>query len=145
MSQPEILHRCPSCGASLRERAMFCPECGKPLNDSELKQSELAVAASPAGAPESGAKQAGATPSTENGSSTSLAPAQSQSDGVGELQPVTSRRRQSLQRASSVARSAIGDTGKRVEKIQNVSTAMFEEATYDPSLRFVLVAAGLFL
>ena len=29
--QPEISHRCASCGASIREPAMFCPDCGKPL------------------------------------------------------------------------------------------------------------------
>jgi hypothetical protein len=47
--------------------------------------------------------------------------------------------------ATSVARHALDDNVKRVEKIHHVSTAMFEEATYDPSLRFVLVALGLFI
>jgi len=140
MSQSEILHRCPSCGASLRERAMFCPECGNSLADSEREQNELAVAASSPG-PESGAQPEGATPGAEN----ALAPGQSQTNGVKKSQPAARRKRQNLQRASSMARGAIGDTGKRVEKLQNVSTAMFEEASYDPSLRFVLVALGLFL
>lgn len=40
---------------------------------------------------------------------------------------------------------ALEDNVKRVEKIHHVSTAMFEEASYDPSLRFVLVALGLFV
>jgi len=44
-----------------------------------------------------------------------------------------------------VARGAIEDNVKRVEKIHHVSSVMFEEAHYDPSLRFVLVALGLFL
>jgi len=47
--------------------------------------------------------------------------------------------------ASSVARGALEDNVKRVGKIHHVSTAMLEEATYDPSLRFVLVAVGLFI
>jgi len=34
---------------------------------------------------------------------------------------------------------------KRVEKIHHVSSVMLEEASYDPSLRFVLVAVGLFV
>ncbi len=55
------------------------------------------------------------------------------------------RTRETLHRASNVARGAIEDNVKRVEKIHHVSTAMFEEATYDPSLRFVLVALGLFI
>ena len=44
-----------------------------------------------------------------------------------------------------MARGAIEDNVKRVEKIHHVSTVMLEEATYDPSLRFVLVALGLFV
>jgi hypothetical protein len=55
------------------------------------------------------------------------------------------RTREKFQRASSVARGALEDNVKRVEKIHHVSTAMLEEASYDPSLRFVLVAVGLFV
>jgi len=57
--------------------------------------------------------------------------------------------RDSLHRAGSaatnVARHALDDNVKRVEKIRHVSSAMIEEASYDPSLRFVLVALGLFV
>ena len=55
------------------------------------------------------------------------------------------RTRETLHRASNIAREAIEDNVKRVEKIHHVSTVMLEEATYDPSLRFVLVALGLFV
>src|SRR6476646_1826801 len=40
MSAPEIFHRCPSCGASIRERAFFCPECGHQLEDSAQAETE---------------------------------------------------------------------------------------------------------
>jgi hypothetical protein len=50
-----------------------------------------------------------------------------------------------LQRASKATRGAIEGNVKRVEKIHHVSSVMLEEATYDPSLRFVLVALGLFV
>jgi hypothetical protein len=57
--------------------------------------------------------------------------------------------RDSLHRASTATRTAtreaFADNVKRVEKIRHVSTVVFEEASYDPSLRFVLVALGLFL
>jgi len=57
--------------------------------------------------------------------------------------------RDSLHRASTATRAAtreaFADNVKRVEKIRHVSTVVFEEASYDPSLRFVLVALGLFL
>ena len=42
MSQPEISHRCPACGVSVRDSdALFCYECGKPLS-SKAKKSEPA-------------------------------------------------------------------------------------------------------
>ncbi len=53
--------------------------------------------------------------------------------------------RDSLHRASTATREALADNVKRVEKIRHVSSAMIEEATYDPSLRFVLVALALFV
>ena len=28
MSEPEIARRCTACGVTVRERAMFCPQCG---------------------------------------------------------------------------------------------------------------------
>ena len=31
MSDPEIDRRCSICGASVRPRAMFCPQCGQPI------------------------------------------------------------------------------------------------------------------
>jgi hypothetical protein len=33
----------------------------------------------------------------------------------------------------------------RLEKIREVSSVVIDQAAYDPSLRFLLVAAGLFL
>lgn len=58
---------------------------------------------------------------------------------------VRERTRETLQRASQRTRGAIEDNVKRVEKIHHVSSVVFEEAHYDPSLRFVLVALGLFV
>ena len=55
------------------------------------------------------------------------------------------RTRATLHRASNVARGAIEDNVKRVEKIHHASSVVLEEAHYDPSLRFVLVALGLFV
>ena len=34
---------------------------------------------------------------------------------------------------------------ERVEKIRHVSSVVIDQAAYDPSVRFILVAAGLFL
>ena len=53
--------------------------------------------------------------------------------------------RETLHRASTAARGAIEHNVRRVEKVQHVSAVVLEEASSDPSLRFVLVALGLFV
>jgi hypothetical protein len=47
-------------------------------------------------------------------------------------------------RASTVAREVIEDGLLRVERLRKVSSVMIDQAAYDPSLRFVLVAVFLF-
>jgi zinc ribbon protein len=53
--------------------------------------------------------------------------------------------RERLHRASTAARGAIEENVKRVERIRQVSSVVLEEAHYDASLRFVLVAVALFV
>ena len=187
--RPEISHRCPSCGASVRdfgERAMFCPECGKTLTerDSETSYQEnspaaaerAADAAEPAVVPtkevanaegavvapeEVETAKATVTESAANTDTdkpvvvlpeeltTAKAPVTERDpakETIGDdRHKARERTRETLHRASTRARGAIEDNVKRVEKIHHVSTVMWEEATYDPSLRFVLVALGLFV
>jgi predicted nucleic acid-binding Zn-ribbon protein len=166
MSQPEISHRCSSCGVSIREfseRAMFCPECGKPLQNTAATTSpedEPSVGTHASGVQHAQVEIAGpskvAAPA-EVSSATTPDPDSIVADPLSESEVVRDsltekprhgareRARETLHRASNVARGAIEDNVKRVEKIHHVSSAMFEEATYDPSLRFVLVALGLFV
>ena len=169
---PEISHRCPACGVSIRDfddRALFCPECGKPLVTEETPetnivsqnatgtaeiQSQLVVARADDNATESAAvsdavpeqprfdeppKQETPELSTEDVVPATIDPSKATRHGARE------RTRETLHRASTVARGAIEDNVRRVENIHHVSSVMFEEAHYDPSLRFVLVALGLFL
>jgi predicted nucleic acid-binding Zn-ribbon protein len=182
MSQPEISHRCESCGASIREQAMFCPECGqaltqssaniKPPRDEETPKPavidneavatramllETANAATDIfnTADKSSASAALETPdvSIENQPAAAVEPAKTEAGdhAINSSAAAVSKHgtyekaRDSLHRASSATREALADNVKRVEKIRHVSTAMFEEAPYDPSLRFVLVALGLFV
>jgi hypothetical protein len=148
--QPEISPRCSSCGVAVREPAIFCPECGKPFVQAEspaaaeVSASVLAPPAEPAAtavpASHSPVEPAPDAPGPQAASSKAAPPDESASPlGARE------RTRERLHRASSVARGALEGNVKRVEKIQHVSSAMFEEAHYDPSLRFVLVALGLFI
>jgi predicted nucleic acid-binding Zn-ribbon protein len=147
--KPKISHRCPSCGVSVRdfgERAMFCPECGKPLMETNSAQPGK----------EGSAKVGERAGHADTSAPVVVPPEQISSDKVAGIESETAppaedrhrgreRTRETLHRASNMARGAIEDNVKRVEKIHHVSTVMLEEATYDPSLRFVLVALGLFV
>ena len=107
MSDPEIARRCTACGVSLRQRAMFCPQCGNPIAQVDVAPTEPLQPDLAATQPLS-AVVPPPPPPTHN------APTH---DGVL----------------------------ARVEKFRKVSSVMIDQAAYDPSLRFLLVAAALFL
>jgi uncharacterized Zn finger protein (UPF0148 family) len=142
---PEISHRCPACGASIRdfgEGILFCPECGKPLAGVDKSDADEPQ---PPAASESVAA-ASASPSSDQSSTDASAKVEkAPSHDREERGTARERTRETLQRASQRTRGAIEDNVKRVEKIHHVSSVVLEEASYDPSLRFVLVALGLFL
>ncbi len=50
-----------------------------------------------------------------------------------------------IQKATHVARDVEGNVAHRVQKLRDVSSVVIDEASYDASLRFVLVAAALFI
>ena len=89
MSEPEIARRCTTCGASVRQHAVFCPQCGDSI------PTQTIVDAAP-------------------------------------TQPLVP------------ARPPDGVKG-RVEKLQKFSSVVIDQAAYDPSLRFLLVAAAFFI
>jgi uncharacterized Zn finger protein (UPF0148 family) len=105
MSEPEIARRCSACGLSVRERAMFCPQCGNPVNQTTVAASDAITESTP------------------------VAPTQALNSVP---HPVARRVREDGVRG-------------RVEKLRKVSSVMIDQAAYDPSLRFLLVAAGFFL
>ena len=157
--KPEILLRCSSCGAAVREPAMFCPECGKPLataatrTESPAEISDAASVPAISSGPVAAAEDQGPPAPVETFAAATdpetIANKSAQPDEPDSPQGSRGRTRERLHRASNAARGAargaLEDNVKRVEKIHHVSTAMIEEAHYDPSLRFVLVALGLFV
>jgi predicted nucleic acid-binding Zn-ribbon protein len=153
MLQPEISPRCSSCGAAVREPAMFCPECGKALTkaaaETETASAEAEAASSIDSQPVAASSEKIIGPADEStGAAADAAMTAKKADKTDESDAphgARERTRERLQRASTAARGALEDNVKRVEKIHHVSTAMIEEAHYDPSLRFVLVALGLFI
>jgi hypothetical protein len=171
---PEISPRCLSCGASVRSEAMFCPECGQSLSQ-RSGDSDAPIAtdeALPTNNPEAESKTAVAA--IEGESFAAIADQKVKSEPVkvppppttnpsksGLRQPAALRRktsaaspeheragvkaREKLHRASTAARGALEENVKRVERIRQVSSVVLEEAHYDPSLRFVLVAVVVFV
>ncbi|HEY3027042.1 MAG TPA: zinc ribbon domain-containing protein [Pyrinomonadaceae bacterium] len=152
MPEPEISRRCPSCGASLRGRALFCPQCGEPLTQS--KDIPNAISDRPAPAPAIDVNKRDAQgPNAEAVAGRNAGESQQRKsdsprnrDTAGSPAPAPGKARKQIQRATTAARDALEDNVRpRVEKIRNASSFVLEEASDDPSLRFVLVAGALFL
>ncbi len=158
--EPEISHRCPSCGASVRSHAQFCPQCGKVLKSSSsdaLPASEssdslrrlraerdLKTTPLPSVSKVVEPTQALATNAEEQAMPDA-------SDGHQEpSQQAVAAQAESLskrQRVKEAARGVVKENVRpRVEKLRQASSVMLEEASaIDPSLRFILIAILLFI
>ncbi|MDQ6652064.1 MAG: zinc ribbon domain-containing protein [Acidobacteriota bacterium] len=166
MTEPEIARRCPSCGASIRDLASFCPQCGKQLSQQTgTAQPSTSVVTTPlvdvpavpdpanVADPTRPAVQPGKKPFdtvAENSIDPKLKDPKLK-DIPNRPQKTTDGRaiagggRARMQRATTLARDVEGDVIHRMQKLREISTVVLDEAGYDPSLRFVLVAAFLFV
>jgi len=171
MTEPEIARRCPSCGASIRNLAFFCPQCGKQLAEqkSGSAQPSTSVITAPLVdvSPPTDAENAADLnpPVLQRGKEFSETIAEKAKDPgmkapelkapkvrdlatqpqqapIARTAPAAGGSR--IQRATTLARVE-GDVVQRVQKLRKISTVVLDEAGYDPSLRFVLVAAFLFV
>ncbi len=145
MSEPQIAHRCPSCGASIRVRALFCPHCGETLTEFQMDSGDGSSEQVPDKNSRKGKLKGGrseGSPSEEAGvKSVSAAPASAAPRNQGRPGP-----RETVNRARVAARDLVEeDRFLGVEKLRHISSVVLDEAAYDPSLRFVLVAAVLFV
>jgi hypothetical protein len=184
--EPEIARRCPTCGASIREVALFCPQCGDaqpqrqtradagpestskntaPLEDAEVETPQRSMSDTIAiERPQETSQQPAAsqlmspTIAIEKPEETPQAPANapSMSDTIAIERPAEKAKRPAgagvrgavggqLRRANTIAREVEGDVIHRVKKVRQISSVVLEEAGDDPSLRFVLVAAIVFI
>jgi len=131
MSEPEIARRCPSCGASIRDRALFCPQCGNAVPPRDFSQTQPLVAP-----PADEKIPQKAAPVNTPANETARTPLGQAARGA-----VGAR----IQRATTLARDVEGDVIHRARQVREISSVVLDEAGDDPSLRFVLVAAVLFL
>ena len=126
MSIPEIIHRCSSCGASLKT-ALFCPQCGKAATPTAVPP--IPVAAE---------ERSVAAQNLQNDSATSVPPSVALGPKPGPPKTVSA--------PVSAGREMFERKLKpRVDQLRHASSVVLEEAAYDPSVRFVLVVAVLFL
>jgi hypothetical protein len=147
MSEPLIARRCPWCGVAIREQAFFCPQCGKDLTQlhpdfsatiiesapPEIKQKDTADLIVPAAVEEPPANPAPAA----------SAASKSRKPAIG--QQALGKMGAGIQKATHVARDVEGNVVHRVQQLREVSNVVIDEAVYDASLRFVLVAVALFI
>ena len=175
MSEPEIARRCQSCGASIRDVAFFCPQCGrelkttaelmKPAPDADGPSTSIATA--PLNEAPTPKEKFDIVHSTEKKPKveaprpqqpTRPAPTFKYPEGHAKGTPDAPGRtkvapganaiadaRGKVQRATGLARNVGEDVIQRGQKLREMSSVVLDEASYDPSLRFVLVAAVLFL
>ncbi|HEX7294099.1 MAG TPA: zinc-ribbon domain-containing protein [Pyrinomonadaceae bacterium] len=194
MFEPEIDRRCLSCGATVRQQAAFCPQCGQMLDkrDAQEEESDATTPKPPVvewdqTEAEDTEAQLGERGNSEgNEDSQGVAAVSSSIQEASSAEPVIlgnhddgttptrttdahddgrSYKTQPLFVRSSHSNTTVagltdtnirrpGDSrpqGKehnvlaRVDKIRKVSSIMIDQAAYDPSLRFLLVAGALFI
>ncbi|HET7285888.1 MAG TPA: zinc ribbon domain-containing protein [Pyrinomonadaceae bacterium] len=127
MSEPEIARRCVACGVSVREHALFCPQCGNPIPQHRSTTTNISAGDTMIDAPaETRADLAMTQPLT------AVAPPPP-AENIPAPAPVV------------VHRPTDHSVRGRVEHIRKVSSVMIDQAAYDPSLRFLLVAAAFFI
>lgn len=171
MTDPEISRRCRFCGASIRVRGFFCPQCGEatseeaPDSASEERSMETEEVALPLDTvavdldrlptadisinraasanaetvplfPLPGMPEASTSEPDHVGANAPTSPPHFQSSGA--RLPVGASRTRSMSQVPADVKRGLG-------KVREISTVMLDEAAYDPSARFVLVAAVLFV
>lgn len=148
MSEPEISRRCPACGASIRDKAFFCPQCGGPLHEGSEKETaalhdtqdivrDVTLTEADFQAPPKPRNQ----PIAVGPPPQPARPAKPKKQASRAKEEVGAR----IQRATDRARGVEENVAQRVQKFREISSVVIDEAGYDPSLRFVLVAAILFV
>lgn len=164
MSEPEIARRCPTCGASIREVALFCPQCGNAQPPPQTPAAGGPETTSKNTAPLDGSdaeapqKSMSDTIAIERSEAAPPVPASapSLSDTVAIERPedipkaaagggVRGAVGTQLRRANTLAREVEGDVIQRVQKVRRISSVVLDEAGDDPGLRFVLVAVIVFI
>ena len=149
MPEPEISRRCSSCGTSIRDRAFFCPECGQQLQKGNEDETaalhdthDIVRDVTLTEADFRAQHQPKASPIVVGPPPQPARPANPKKQQAPRAKGEVGAR---IQRATDKARGVEENVSQRVQKFREISSVVIDEAGYDPSLRFVLVAAVLFI
>ncbi len=135
----EISRRCRGCGASVRARARFCPQCGREVADQQATARPATTARAPE---ETKIVEAAASPIRQESETLGPPP---QEVVVPEPAQAEGRKPAGII-VSGVARETMEQqVAPRFEKIRQASNVMLDEAADDPGVRFLLIAAFIFL
>jgi hypothetical protein len=139
---PEIARRCSVCGASIRQRAAFCPQCGQAMDSqraSEVAKTQALTDKPASEKPKSLTDFESAPTVALNQSDIESAPTVSLSRA--ELDAARRKQDSNKSKAARGGRHADNVRGQ-VEKLRKASHVVLDQAAYDPSVRFLLVAAA---
>lgn len=174
MSEPEIARRCIKCGAAVRGRARFCPQCGQAMSEAPTLNYPAAVEARPASSNGGLVDEAeriahelnekvspvveSAAPRSDNhtGAAAQVEPARADVTAADARAEVSAAVEPAVRHEVGAAAEhdaaqaeraggVRGRAGERVERLREASFVVFDEAQDDPTLRFVLVAAVCFI
>lgn len=121
MSEPEIARRCTFCGVSVRDHAIFCPQCGNPIKTQQSEPTSISL----------------------SDTIVDTAPADTSTPDVAATQPLSAVA--SPTPMPALPKATDHSVRGRVQHIRKVSSVVIDQAAYDPSLRFLLVAAAFFI
>ena len=157
MSEPEILRRCPVCGAASRPGALFCQQCGHAI----AERGDGSDAAERSNAQDGPGLDLRLQTRKLDSTDATL-----QTRRLDSKQTKKQRRRAAAEAAILKSESAQRQPDSQInvdgatpippdalqgsirpggEKLPKVTSVVLDGAAYDPSLRFVLVAAVLFM
>ena len=161
MTEPKIARRCPTCHVTIRDQAFFCPQCGdkldrphpKPAKDSpeihdtqEIHLTEEIHRKEQIHDTEEIVIDGGKTLTESDFRARAKETKAADKPGKLRVRPrVPGEVGSKIQRVTTKARDVEGDVKQRVQKFREMSSVVIDEASYDPSLRFILVAAALFV
>ena len=136
MSDPEISHRCAACGASVRHRAAFCPQCGNPMKENSAPGK---------GGNEIQAEREQSQTASARGLETDSMTKPPHMGKRSTTEKPSGRGRDTSRLADRPPISLEENAAGAVRRLRKASSAVIDQAAYDPSLRFLLVAGVLFL